>query len=412
MSALSKRVVGSDPVTAIDPVHDVALHASLNFGFTREGLAKNGHVVVSRSTDGGLTWKRPIIVYRGSGDDDDPVQVFNDKEWIVTDTDPDSPFYGRTYVTWSRFLGREGRYVESPIWERHSDDGGLTWSTPQEISGSHRTCTFQEGGPARQCDQDQASVPTVAPDGTVYVAFQNEQNSRAWEARERFENQYMVVSSDDGGVTWSDPVHVVDQEDGTRDFPANVDGRPTLTDWQLRTPTFGNIAASPVDGTLYLSFTDNRHGRHDVARPRTDTDVFLMTSDDGINWDGPTAVTRSNTDQWFPWVEVNPVTNEVGVLYHDRLGPKTYGTALSTGDNLDSLQRQLITDKRSHPRNSLYFRAELRDCPKCATFHGDYINLAYGPDGSANLVWTDMRRYVEVKDTAGYAQNVFFSRRQ
>jgi hypothetical protein len=60
----------------------------------------------------------------------------------------------------------------------------------------------------------------------------------------------------------------------------------------------------------------------------------------------------------------------------------------------------------------LYFRAELRDCPKCATFHGDYINLAYGPDGSANLVWTDMRRYVEVKDTAGYAQNVFFSRRQ
>jgi hypothetical protein len=27
----------------------------------------------------------------------------------------------------------------------------------------------------------------------------------------------------------------------------------------------------------------------------------------------------------------------------------------------------------------------------CATFHGDYIAIAYGSDGKANLTWTDMR---------------------
>jgi hypothetical protein len=33
-------------------------------------------------------------------------------------------------------------------------------------------------------------VPTVGPDGTVYVAFENEQNQSLWEAGEQFENQY------------------------------------------------------------------------------------------------------------------------------------------------------------------------------------------------------------------------------
>ena len=27
---------------------------------------------------------------------------------------------------------------------------------------------------------------------------------------------------------------------------------------------------------------------------------------------------------------------------------------------------------------------------KCAMFNGDYISLAYGSDGRANMVWTDM----------------------
>lgn len=410
MSASSDQDVGSDPVTVIDPKHDVALHSSLNYEFTEEGLSTNGDLVVSRSTDGGVTWGKPVVVYRGFGDDDDSVQVFNDKEWIVTDTDPDSPYYGRTYLTWTRFLSRNGNYVESPIWESHSDDGGRTWSRAREISGSDRTCTYQEFGPARQCDEDQGSVPTVAPDGTVYVAFENGQHEAAWEGDELFESQYMVVRSHDGGRTWSDPVHVEDLEDGTNDFPLNVHERQTLSRWQIRVPTYGNIHASPIDGTLYLTFMDNRNGRHDVANPVTDTDVFIMTSKNGVEWRGPWPVTERNTDQWFPWVEVNPVTGEIGVVYHDRLGFATYGTAFSTGDDPRDLRRRLITDAPSHPRNSLYFQAQVPGCFKCATFHGDYINVAYGSDGSANLVWTDMRKFVDLGEEAGFTENIFFSR--
>jgi hypothetical protein len=280
----------------------------------------------------------------------------------------------------------------------------------QEISGNDATCTFQTSGAPRQCDEDQGSVPTVAPDGTVFVAFVNNQHAAAWESRQEFERQYMVVRSHDGGRTWSDPVHVVDMEDGSNDFPMNVDGRRTLTHWQIRVNSYGNIVASPIDGTLYLTFTDNRNGRHDVAHPTTNTDVFIMSSKDGVHWEGPRPVTNRDTDQWFPWASVNPVTGEVGVLYHDRLSRNHYGTALSTGANPADLQRRLVSDEPSDPVHSLYFRAETKDCFKCATFHGDYISLAYGADGSANAVWTDMRRYVTVGDIAGHFEHIFFSR--
>jgi len=45
----------------------------------------------------------------------------------------------------------------------------------------------------------------------------------------------------------------------------------------------------------------------------------------------------------------------------------------------------------SNPTQSRYFRAGVAGCENCATFNGDYINIAYGTDGKANVVWTDMR---------------------
>ena len=130
--------------------------------------------------------------------------------------------------------------------ESHSDDGGKHWSNPQEISGSDRTlCTFQTEGKAGECDEDQASVPTVGPDGTVYVGFMNSQNPTLWEPGEEFDDQYLVVSSSDGGKHWSKPSFAAGLEDGSRDYPINVDGRQTLTGYQVRVWGAGNIVADP-----------------------------------------------------------------------------------------------------------------------------------------------------------------------
>ena len=78
--------------------------------------------------------------------------------------------------------------------------------------------------------------------------------------------------------------------------------------------SIGNIVAAE-DGTLYQSFADNRNGRHDVANPRTNLDVFVCVSKDGgAHWSAPVLVDASKTDQWFPWVDVNEKTGRIGVL--------------------------------------------------------------------------------------------------
>ena len=397
ISRNSPQVTGSDPVTVFDRKHGVAIHSSLNYSFQNStGEACRGDLVVSVSTDGGVSWAPPTVVDNGLGCDLSNVQLFNDKEWIVTDNIPSSPFYGRTYLTWTKFGAANGSYTESPIFESHSDDGGKHWSKGQEISGSSSSlCTVQATGPAGECDENQFSVPTVGRDGTLYVAFENGQNAALLEAGEVGEDQYLLVKSTNGGLTWSDPSFVVGLEDGSRDYPFNVVDRQTLSGYQLRVNSAGNIVASPLAGEanrrrLYLVFSDNRNGVRDVANPVTNTDVFLMTSTDGgSTWIGPTSVDSSPTDQWFPWVDVNPTNGTVGILYHDRrvADPTLYDTALTEMPG----SKTIVNTAPSHPTQSRFFRAQVAGCMDCATFHGDYIGLAYGPNGKANMVWTDMR---------------------
>ncbi len=409
MSVEDDRRIGSDPVTTFDPKSGRVLHASLNF----LGRGDDSDVVVSPSKDGGVTWLRPVEVADGSNFGDPGDFLSPDKEWMVTDVNPSSPFYGRTYVTWTAFRFGASGFEASPIFEAHSSDGGQSWSTPKEISGRNgQFCTFQISGGAGRCDEDQSSVGTIAPDGTLYVAFENTQHQAAWEPGEVGESQYLVVRSRDGGATFSDPVHVVDLEDGSADYPQNVDRRPTLTGFQVRVGSDGYIVADPRTGKLFLVFSDNRAGRHDVRNPVTDTNVFLMTSADGVTWTGPFAVSDAPGDQWFPWADVNPVTGDLGVVYNDRSvvsSADLYGVTLSTG-TAGAFTRTALS-RYSDPVHSLFFRAFARDCPRCSTFHGDYIGLDYGSDGSANAVWTQMSRFFDLGGRTGFTEDIFFSRR-
>jgi hypothetical protein len=419
MSREKPQKIGSDPVTVFDRKHGVAIHSSLSFSVQHAGgrEACDGDVVVSISRDGGLTWEIPVTVADGIGCDLGKSQLFGDKEWIVTDNYPSSRFYGRTYVTWSNFESHEGAYASSAIWESHSDDGGEHWSKPQEISGSNAAlCTFQETGPAGECDEDQFSVPTVGPDGTVYVAFENEQNQALWEADEQFDDQYLLVKSTNGGSSWSSPTFIVGLEDGSMDYPLNVDDRQTLTGYQVRVNSGGNIVASPTtNGQLYLVFSDNRNGVHDSASPVTNVDTFLMTSSNGgTSWSGPMQVDSGAGDQWFPWVEFNPANGNIGILYHDRgasNGP-LYNTALAEGNPPGAFTKTTVSTAPSNPTDSLFFQADVPGCMKCATFHGDYNGIAYGSDGKANMVWTDMRDFVASGPFGtGFAQFIYFARR-
>jgi hypothetical protein len=408
---------GSDPVTAFDSKHGVALHASLNYffghGFTQ---TCRGDLVVSPSTDGGLTWSLPVIVDQGLGCDLSPAQQFNDKEWITVDNNPASKFYGRAYVTWTHYDFQRGEFVRAPIFESHSDDGGTHWSASQEISGANASlCTVQFTGAGGQCDEDQGSVPTVGPDGTVYVAFENSQNAALSEPGEEGDSQYLVVSSTNGGASWSRPSFVAGLEDGSNDYPLNEDGRQTLSRYQVRVWSEGNIVASPKTGALFLAFSDNRNGIHDVADPVTNSDVFVVSSTNGgQSWSSPSQVDAGAGDQWFPWVDVNPVTGTIGIAYNDRgdSNGTLYGAALAEGMP-GSLAKTTLSTAGSDPVHSIFFQPDDEpDCAACALFHGDYIGLAYGSDGHANAVWTDMRQHIDDPDLGeGFLQFIDFARK-
>jgi hypothetical protein len=407
-----KKRTGSDPVTIFDVKHGTVIHSSLNF--QNDGC--DADVVASISKDGGIHWDTVVEVANGGGPTS--CTLFNDKEWITTDNYPNSPFYGRTYLTWTAFLGG----LASPIREAHSDDGGYTWSAPHDISGSNATlCTFQTDGLAGACDEDQFSVPSVGPDGAVYVSFINSQNQALWEAGEFFDDQFLLVKSTDGGATWSAPSFIVGLEDGSRDYPISVDGRQTLTNYQLRVASATNVVADPTQNNrLYFVFFDNRNGIHDVDSPVTNTDIFIVQSTNGgSSWSAPAQVNPANTDagndQWFPWVDVSPLDGTVGVLYHDRSFDQTrntYETTLSESPaGGASFTSSKVSTAASHPRESVAFRAgaDAPGCENCATFHGDYIGLKYGADGNANMVWTDMR---DLDAASGlYLQFVYFARR-
>ena len=221
----------------------------------------------------------------------------------------------------------------------------------------------------------------------------------------------------DGGNTWSDPIHIQDLEDGPGDYPGCTDpsvGYCHLTGLAIRQPTYGNLVASPMDGTLYFVFSDNRNGRHDVQKPITNLDVFVMSSTDGgANWTGPDPVSEAVSDQGYPFAAVDSATGELGVVFYDRSyhpRDRVFDVTLATGRPRSFSSRRVTTESMPLTGN-LWVGGEVPDCrDACVTFIGDYIGMAFGGDGTADIVWADARRFVHVPDVgAGFTENIFFA---
>ncbi len=158
-------------------------------------------------------------------------------------------------------------------------------------------------------------------------------------------------------------------------------------------------------------FADDRAGQHDVPQPVTDTDVYIVTSSDGVSWSAPVAVAAGPGDQWFPWVDANPALGGVGILFNQRstVDPHLYDISLATGSP-GSFSLATVSTASSNPYQAAFFRAHTASCWLCTRFHGDYICIAYGSDGAANMVWTDMRRLVHAGPNPAYTENIFFAR--
>ena len=251
-----------------------------------------------------------------------------------------------------------------------------------------------------RCREDQFAAPVVAPDGTVFVAFENGQAVNDGNLR----NQYLVVRSTDGGATWSAPVRASDiLQDGANDYPVNVNGRQTLSNSQFRVNSAGTLAVDSTTGALALVWSDNRSG----TAASTNTDVFVARSADGVRWSRPVPVSAAAGDQFYPWAAIAP-DGTLNVVFFDRsydpansrygvtlarLAPRSSGFALARVDT-----------GLSDPNHARWFSGATGGE---TTFLGDYNGLAIGSDGVAHPVWTDMRRIVTVAGRTGATEDIF-----
>jgi hypothetical protein len=305
MPGLTRAVGGawaraSDPVVAFGPDGSVYVSA-LVFDLTCPG-----GVTVSRSVNGGQTFGPPVLAHKST-----TCNYSDDKNWLVVDNQPNSPFYGRLYQFWTAFLTVGGKSAGSPQVVRWSDDQGRHWSSTHVVSGPHANT--------------QNSQPVIQPDGTitdVYMDFggqgagdsvQGGGGGEHWGSRQSAAGSGVsLVSrvSQDGGATWSAPSLVV----------KNVGGGPAGIRCCLPA-----TAADPVTGRMYTVWEGNGPGAMDP--------VWLSRSADGLTWSAPVRVSR---DPGSTIQHVNvAVTAYGGKVY------VPYGTRNTAVDSGNLIQQQI-----------------------------------------------------------------------
>ena len=292
----------SDPWVSIGPdgtAYAVALEATNN---TITGNNDTGIATVT-SSDGGQTWGNQRLVKSDKGTS--PVfeftQFFNDKESITAD-----PIHaGTAYVVWDRLKSPShspdadlrAAAFRGPTWFSKTTDGGQTWTNTGVI--------FDPG----QNSQTIGNIILVnRQTGVLYDFFERFQTTGSRKITPRGLS-VGVVSSSDGGSTWSNPTVISDQQ-VANDFAPN-------TGALLRTSDGIPMAAIDANnGNLYVVWEDARFTGGNFNQV-----VISKSTDGGTTWSSPALISNANSQPAFtPVVAVNSA-GTVAVTYYDFRNP-------------------------------------------------------------------------------------------
>jgi len=287
-----------DPVVAMDDSGN-AYTALLEIP-----LSGPSSIYVAKSVDGGATWTKANNgnpIYQGSSTKGDA-----DKQWIVVDNSPTSPYRGTVYVVWVAFFG--GYSYLGDIMISKSTDKAETFSVPIRVSPMHTT----ERGYFQP-------LVDLGPDGTIYVVYASTPQSE--KNRDYGIFDFLISKSTDGGNTFTPPIMV------------------TQTIWheylntKFRTGIMHSLVVNPVNGHVLLAVEQVpvRNGKWLMKFERAQgtyyywyavkTDIRLYESSDGENWGNYIIVNDNPRDQnssaFQPVITVSP-HGLVAVAFYDR----------------------------------------------------------------------------------------------
>ena len=380
-----------DPAVAFDAAGR-AYYGTLGFRFVGPNNALNPDVLVANSPDGGKTWTS-VRVAAGSGNESSVGDLL-DKEYVAAWGN------GNAIVTFGDFrLGFKGSFVSAKILSSVTHDGGATWSTPRVISGA--------------LDEAFVSVPTVAADGRIYVAFLN--TTDLVTGRDDYE---VVEVSPSTGALVAGPFTVATVIDGATDYPLAF-GRQTYHDSLFRSWAAGNITADPRNaGHLAVVWSDMRNSPVPApANPyaaATNSDVIVSQSfDSGRHWSAPVALALAG-DQFMPWGAYDSLgLLRIGTFdrHYDPANHR-YGYTLASESGPGALAfttSQLTTVLSDPTSGDRWFAATANPAfPFATTFLGDYSNIAAVPGGGVVAYWTDLRETACFGGRCGHGEDGFF----
>jgi hypothetical protein len=332
----------TEPTTGVwgDPI--IFVDTTGNFYYSHLSNPPAGtwvdRIVFQKSLDGGNTWGPGT--YTGLNN----LKV-QDKEGIVV-----NQLTNEIYVAWTQFdnYGSSSPSDSSVILFSKSSDGAQTWSTPVRISMEAGNCIDSDS-------TMEGAVPAVGPNGEIYVVWMGPDG--------------MVFNKSlDNGITWLPHETSVITIPGGWDY--NISG---LQRCNGLPQTICDLSNGPNRGTIYVNWTDQRNGT-------TDTDVWLIKSDDGGDtWSSPI---RVNTDlpgsqQFLSWMDIDETNGNLYCVFYDR---RNYPS---------SSQKTDVYLARSVDGGNTFSDFKINQnffTPSPAVFFGDYTGISVY-DGKILPIW-------------------------